>query len=212
MGVDIPDIRTVVHYGPPADIEDYLQESGRAGRDNKPSKAVLYIYPGCLIGHVNKSMKMYSKLEGEQCRRREILKYFPSTSGYTPLDPIHSCCDLCALRCKCGSCCSGGDSELQCKDQVSPDNSYSCDEMIPIEREVSQEQRRALRDKLMELRTTDANYLYLSQDVSCGLPITVVDTIVANCHIIHSLEDLEEQCSAWHLSHKIMEIIDDILS
>ena len=32
MGVDVPDIRTVIHYGPSSGFEEYVQESGRGGR------------------------------------------------------------------------------------------------------------------------------------------------------------------------------------
>lgn len=42
MGLDIPNVRAVIHWMQPESIEDYLQEFGRAGRDRNPSTAIIF--------------------------------------------------------------------------------------------------------------------------------------------------------------------------
>ena len=42
MGIDLPDIRLIVHYQTPGSLEAYYQEAGRAGRDGDPARCVLF--------------------------------------------------------------------------------------------------------------------------------------------------------------------------
>lgn len=42
MGLDLPNVRRIVHWSPPDDLDMYVQEIGRAGRDGEDAVAVLY--------------------------------------------------------------------------------------------------------------------------------------------------------------------------
>jgi len=48
MGIDKPDIRTILHYQVPGSLEQYVQEAGRAGRDGKPARCLLLFDPADL--------------------------------------------------------------------------------------------------------------------------------------------------------------------
>lgn len=80
MGVDVKGVNTIVHLGPPSDIDDYCQECGRSGRDGLQSNAILINYSGSSGWYkTSNGMKLYIKNE-EKCRRELILQPF----GYKP--------------------------------------------------------------------------------------------------------------------------------
>ena len=92
MGIDKPDVRFVYHYDLPGSLENFYQESGRAGRDGEPSKSILFFSYGDRhkIEHfieqkshldgqkiaAQQLRQMISYAEGNDCRRKIILRYF----------------------------------------------------------------------------------------------------------------------------------------
>ena len=85
MGLNCADIRRIIHWGPPGDIESYLQETGRAGRDGLPSIATLYIGPHDLRSpHLEDSIKIYCK-NTNTCRRDIIAQDIQNIKIYKTL-------------------------------------------------------------------------------------------------------------------------------
>ena len=56
MGVNCKGVHRVIHYGPSKNVEAYVQETGRAGRDGTQSHAYI-LYHGILLNHVEGDIK-----------------------------------------------------------------------------------------------------------------------------------------------------------
>ena len=105
MGINVPDISTVIHWGASRTIEGFMQEFGRGGGRNLNTAISVVYYHATDISKTSTDdqMRLYAKTD--TCRRILLQNYFtPDVGNHSPITPKHMCCDNCQKSCNCLSC------------------------------------------------------------------------------------------------------------
>ncbi|XP_072932251.1 ATP-dependent DNA helicase Q1-like [Epargyreus clarus] len=120
MGIDKPNVRFVIHHTISKTMENYYQESGRAGRDGLRAECVMlyrmqdiFKISSMVMPSIENKDQLYGMIKycisGNRCRRQLLAEYFDENWGDTDCDEM---CDIC---CNSQTPAQELDLELHCK-------------------------------------------------------------------------------------------------
>ena len=104
MGINLPDVDYVMHWGSSPDIMSYWQEVGRCARDGRQGNATLFVYPRSLDKRrVDNSLKqlIINVKDGRKCFRRGVLEHLVipemSKESFEKAMKNPRCCKTCMI-------------------------------------------------------------------------------------------------------------------
>ena len=205
MGVNFPEVKYVVHYGPARSLVDHIQEAGRAGRNGEKADDIT-IYYGQQLATCEKAVKDFVKTDG--CLRKGI--FMPFDPDVESVTPMHECCSMCEKDCKCsGDRCSRIPQPFDPQDS---DNSTTCTSLF--ERNVYPEDKEALRSALIGLKERfDSTGLSAFDPVSThGFSSELIEAIVSDCAHCATLDYLMASFPLFSEEHAflVLEILHEI--
>lgn len=206
MGVNFPDVQYIVHYGPARTLVDHIQEAGRAGRNGEKAYDVT-IFHGQQLAVCEQGVKDFAR--ATSCLRKVM--YCQFDPGVESVMPMHDCCGICEIDCKCGGeTCTGNTLPFNAKHS---DDSAEC--VTPaFHRDVSTEDREALSCALLGLKEQyDSEGLSVFDPVSThGFSSSLVEAVVNNSENIATIDYIMDTFPIYSQKHAVavLEIFNEI--
>lgn len=204
MGVNIPDVRQVIHYGPPRQMVDFVQEIGRAGRDGKPAKSLLF-YAGVHLKKCEQIVKEYARTD-TVCLRKLLLDKFGASTCDT--NEPHNCCRICHMTCLGKSCKVELPSFVQAESNAA---TFGQRKKRKVELYQKRELQELLEDYKEELDKRCMGYV-LSSESTTGFSSTLIKSVLKTCKYIFSLNDVVDLNPVFESQHvaDILHMVRDV--
>lgn len=201
MGVNYAGLYDVIHYGPSQDLDTFVQQIGRAGRDGLPANQIL-IYNARQLRSICPELLCYIE-SNDECRRKTLVQMYINEPKFN-IAYKHLCCDVCDSSCTCG--------EPECpnihsykvfleKNNVTGVTDSGKGEV----RTANTVQKKLLHSALVTYQTalvseiTDSELLIHPQ-LTHGFSTNCIDSIIENCNSLCTADDVLSMTNVWSYS------------
>ena len=204
MGVNYSHLSNVIHYGLPHDMDTFVQQMGRAGRDGDFShELILFKVHKGMLKKIDTELIQLAK--DSQCRHKILCDSYGCSND--KIVPLHNCCDICERNCCC--------EEETCPQThlATSLNQLYCTDQHIMERSVSDAERTLLKEKLLSFKFCLCDSINLiSGELMHGLTDKVIDDIVEKSNKVFIPDDIMNSFPIWSydIAEKVWAIFNEV--